>query len=170
MKRKSSGFYYTLTFSIKFKCTTTIFPLSNSLLDDHDCCYFAHCYPYTYSRLCKFLDNLEKQTSRKNTFRRKQLVETIAGNSCDYLVITNFESDIESNCRKKGIVLSGRVHPGETSNSHVMESVLDFLTGPQEEAKELRDNFIFKVVPMLNPDGVVCGNYRCNLAGVDLNR
>jgi murein tripeptide amidase MpaA len=51
-----------------------------------------------------------------------------------------------------------------------MESVLDFLTGPQEEAKELRDNFIFKVVPMLNPDGVICGNYRCNLAGVDLNR
>lgn len=23
---------------------------------------------------------------------------------------------------------------------------------------------------MLNPDGVVNGNYRCNLAGVDLNR
>jgi len=51
-----------------------------------------------------------------------------------------------------------------------MESVLDFLTGTQEEAKELRDNFIFKVVPMLNVDGVICGNYRCNLAGVDLNR
>jgi len=23
---------------------------------------------------------------------------------------------------------------------------------------------------MLNPDGVVCGNYRCSLAGCDLNR
>ena len=34
----------------------------------------------------------------------------------------------------------------------------------------LREHFIFKVVPMLNPDGVVVGNYRCSLAGVDLNR
>ena len=23
---------------------------------------------------------------------------------------------------------------------------------------------------MLNPDGVICGNYRCSLNGVDLNR
>lgn len=30
--------------------------------------------------------------------------------------------------------------------------------------------FIFKVVPMLNPDGVIVGNYRCSLAGRDLNR
>lgn len=27
-----------------------------------------------------------------------------------------------------------------------------------------------KIVPMLNVDGVLTGNYRCNLAGVDLNR
>ena len=29
---------------------------------------------------------------------------------------------------------------------------------------------MLKIVPMLNPDGVVIGNYRCSLAGVDLNR
>lgn len=34
----------------------------------------------------------------------------------------------------------------------------------------LRQNFVFKVVPMLNPDGVINGNYRCSLAGCDLNR
>lgn len=42
--------------------------------------------------------------------------------------------------------------------------------GPSLDARMLRDNFVFKVIPMLNPDGVVCGNYRCSLAGVDLNR
>jgi murein tripeptide amidase MpaA len=36
--------------------------------------------------------------------------------------------------------------------------------------KELRDKFIFKIVPMLNPDGVIIGNYRCDLSGRDLNR
>lgn len=34
----------------------------------------------------------------------------------------------------------------------------------------LRKNFVFKIVPMLNPDGVRYGNYRCSLLGVDLNR
>ena len=29
---------------------------------------------------------------------------------------------------------------------------------------------IGQVVPMLNPDGVAFGNYRCNLGGFDLNR
>jgi hypothetical protein len=28
----------------------------------------------------------------------------------------------------------------------------------------------YQVVPMLNPDGVIVGNYRCSLAGLDLNR
>jgi len=30
--------------------------------------------------------------------------------------------------------------------------------------------FIFKIVPMINPDGVLHGNSRCSLPGRDLNR
>ncbi len=49
--------------------------------------------------------------------------------------------------------------------------VMEFLSDPKDpEAKLLRDNFVFKLVPMLNPDGVINGNYRCSLAGCDLNR
>lgn len=36
--------------------------------------------------------------------------------------------------------------------------MIDFLTGPTIEAKILRENFVFKVVPMLNIDGVVNGS------------
>ena len=34
----------------------------------------------------------------------------------------------------------------------------------------LRDTFVFKIIPMINPDGVIVGNYRCSLTGRDLNR
>lgn len=52
----------------------------------------------------------------------------------------------------------------------MMKGVLDYLTSDNLQATALRDTFVFKVVPMLNPDGVIVGNYRCSLAGGDLNR
>lgn len=30
--------------------------------------------------------------------------------------------------------------------------------------------FVFYIVPMLNPDGVIAGNFRTNYSGKDLNR
>lgn len=73
--------------------------------------------------------------------------------------------------QKKAIVLTARVHPGEVVGSWMMRGCLNFLTDPEShEAKILRQKFIFKIIPMLNPDGVINGNYRCSLAGCDLNR
>jgi murein tripeptide amidase MpaA len=46
--------------------------------------------------------------------------------------------------------------------------VIDYLTSPAGEG--LRQNYIFKIFPMLNADGVVVGNYRCGIEGHDLNR
>jgi hypothetical protein len=61
---------------------------------------------------------------------------------------------------KKHIVLSGRVHPGETNSSYCIQGTIEFLISNTPEAKFLRNYFIFKIVPMLNPDGVAIGNYR----------
>jgi len=51
-----------------------------------------------------------------------------------------------------------------------MEGLLTHLMGNSEEAHYLRDRIIFKIIPMLNPDGVVMGNYRTGFGGRDLNR
>ena len=68
-------------------------------------------------------------------------------------------------------MISARGHPGETVGSWMMHGVIEFLTDlTNPEAKLLRDNFVFKIIPMLNPDGVINGNYRCSLSGCDLNR
>jgi cytosolic carboxypeptidase protein 2/3 len=52
----------------------------------------------------------------------------------------------------------------------MMDGTLKQLMEDTPLAKELRRHFVFKIVPMLNPDGVVHGNYRCSLLGCDLNR
>ena len=89
---------------------------------------------------------------------------------CELLIITSFGSEPEAIRARKGVVISSRVHPGETGASWMLHGMLDYLTGPTLNAKILRDNFVFQIVPMLNVDGVVNGSSRCNLAGVDLNR
>lgn len=66
------------------------------------------------------------------------------------------------------------MHPGETNASWMMEGLLDSLLNPSDGEKELvrnlKDHFEFYIVPMLNVDGVINGNYRCSLAACDLNR
>ena len=62
------------------------------------------------------------------------------------------------------------MHPGESNSSFVIEGLIDYLVGNEKGAGLLRDRFVFKIVPMLNPDGVIVGNYRCSLSGYDLNR
>jgi hypothetical protein len=156
IKRKG-GHYYTASFTITFP-------------HDQDTVYLAYCFPYTYSDLQKYLRELEDDPKRRNRVRRRTMCQTLAGNNCDLLTITSFACDPDSLRARKGVVVSARVHPGESNASYMMKGVIDYLTGPSLDAKILRDNFVFKIVPMLNPDGVIVGNYRCNLAGVDLNR
>ena len=86
------------------------------------------------------------------------------------LIITNFASHPESIAARKAIILTSRVHPGETNASFMMNGVIEFLVSDDDKAEYLRNTFVFKVIPMLNPDGVIVGNYRCSLAGTDLNR
>lgn len=111
--------------------------------------------------------------ARKDFCQRKTLCKTISGQDCEILTITQKGDikDIKKTEKKKAVVISARVHPGETVGSWMMRGVLNFLTDPEnEEAKLLREKFVFKIIPMLNPDGVINGNYRCSLAGCDLNR
>jgi murein tripeptide amidase MpaA len=68
------------------------------------------------------------------------------------------------------VVITGRVHPSEANGSHIVNGVIKTLLGNSESAKALRKNVVFKIIPMLNPDGVIMGNTRTSFSGKDLNR
>ena len=165
---------------------------------DNDTVYFANCLPYFYSSLMKELNKYELDEEKYPFFHRKTLAVTLGGNDLDMFTInsmydilkngitsvittkSNNYSIIKKNYDKnnsskiiderKAVVIIGRQHPGETVGSYVVKGCIDFLMGNSEEAKKLREIYVFKIVPMMNPDGVLVGNSRTSFAGCDLNR
>ncbi|XP_028814191.1 cytosolic carboxypeptidase 4-like [Denticeps clupeoides] len=160
--RKGSSLY-TLTFTVTFK-------------HDEDVCYLAYHYPYSYSALQAHLQLLQRSVDpRKVFFRRQSLCPTLGGNSCPFVTITasppsrNWK-DLHQFRNRPCVVLTARVHPGESNASWVMKGSLEFLCSDDPIAQTLREAYVFKIVPMLNPDGVVNGTQRCSLSGEDQNR
>ncbi|XP_064032492.1 cytosolic carboxypeptidase 1 isoform X3 [Pogoniulus pusillus] len=155
--------YYTITFTVIFQ-------------HKDDVCYFAYHYPYTYSTLKMHLQKLESlHNPQQIYFRQDVLCETLAGNSCPIVTITampesNYYEHICHFRNRPYVFLSARVHPGETNASWVMKGTLEYLMSNNPSAQCLRESYIFKIIPMLNPDGVINGNHRCSLSGEDLNR
>ncbi|XP_049635935.1 cytosolic carboxypeptidase 2 [Suncus etruscus] len=149
--------FYCLTWTVQFP-------------HDQDTCYFAHFYPYTYTDLQCYLLSVANNPIQSQFCKLRTLCRSLAGNAVYLLTITNPSRTPQEAAAKKAVVLSARVHPGESNGSWVMNGFLDFILGNSPDAQLLRDIFIFKVIPMLNPDGVIVGNYRCSLAGRDLNR
>ncbi|CAM9248315.1 unnamed protein product, partial [Lampetra fluviatilis] len=154
----------------------SFFSLSLSLSFPHggDVCYLAHHYPYTFTSLMVDLDTMLSACDRSSVFvQRDVLCATAGGNSCPLLTITaapTSHRDLQSLRRRPCVFLSARVHPGESNSSWVMRGSLRFLLGASVEAAALRRHFVFRLLPMLNPDGVASGAHRCALSGEDLNR
>lgn len=80
------------------------------------------------------MDDLSEIEKRKLDYvSRNTLCRTLAGNRCDYLTITS-RTNLDNLNTKKGVVISARVHPGESNSSWMMKGVIDFLVSDHPEA------------------------------------
>ncbi|KAG2471192.1 CBPC4 carboxypeptidase, partial [Polypterus senegalus] len=142
--------FYTLSF-------TVIFPHND------DVCYLAYHYPYTYTALQTQLQLLKQSLDPEMVFFRHQtLCNTLNGNPCPVITITACPrsqnwNNVQQFRNRPYVVLTARVHPGESNASWVMKGTLEFLCSNVPAAIMLRETFIFKIIPMLNPDGVING-------------
>ena len=66
--------------------------------------------------------------------RKTILCKSLAGNDVDMLIVTNFASIPEDIANRQAIILTARVHPGETPASWMMKGAIQFLVSEDEKA------------------------------------
>jgi hypothetical protein len=142
---------------------------------EDDVYQFAYSFPYSYTKLQNYLDNIEQR--QFDYVQRRPLVYSVVNQNdaiflmlffclysqqkrrLDLLTVTN-PSLLVKGKRKKVVIVTARVHPGETPSSYVCQGFIEFIISDHPIARLLRDNIVFYIVPMLNPDGVFLGNQR----------
>lgn len=163
---------------------------------DNDKIFFAFTYPYTYTQMQTELANFDMHTNCMDVpdsifYQRELLTSSCDGRRLDLLTITSVNgasttekepllpglfpdtlSPAHSNRppvfpTKEVIIVSARVHPGEVPAQHTFKGVLSLLMDPDDQtARELRARYVFKLIPMLNPDGTLTCIIPCSCVSV----
>lgn len=105
----------------------------------------------------------ERELVERGVARRSVIGESEQGRPLHMLALGN------PGARDVLLVL-GRQHPPETTGTQALMDFVDELAADSEFARGFREQVLVLVVPLLNPDGVVEGNWRGNINGQDLNR
>eukprot|EP00736_Rhodelphis_marinus_P007140 Rmarinus@m.3740 len=163
-----------------------------NLVDDNnlETHFFAFCFPMSCGETNRMLAAAEERLKLhpRIFFQREVLTHSLEGRVVEVVTITDHDgkSSESESCiedifpennrpplfsNRKTMFLSSGVHPGETPGRHVFNGFFNFITDEEDpRAQCLRSNFVFKLVPMINPDGIYNGHYRADTLGQNLNR
>ena len=130
---------------------------------ERDPVWIAHVPPYTNRDLDRLLEGL----GRRPHLRRQVIGKTVAGRDLLLLTITN---PAVPEARKKVAWLMFRQHSWESGSSWAGEGAIRFLLSEDARARRIRDEVVFQIFPLADPDGVARGGVRFNNYGYDLNR
>ena len=124
--------------------------------------WIAYAHPFTYERLTSFISSI-----RNNKYAIvEEISKTKEGRSIELINITDAEIALHE---KKTVFFMAMQHAGEDAGAFYLEGLINFLLSDNEDAARARKLFDFKLIPMMNPDGVFQGTSRYNAEMEDLN-
>ena len=129
---------------------------------EHEVIWLAYFEPYSWERHQALIG---RAMTRAGNVQVECLGITPDGHTLDLVRVG------EPAQGKKNIWITARQHPGESMAEWFVEGILDALLDAQHGvSRELLKQFVFYLVPNMNPDGSVRGNLRTNAKGANLNR
>ncbi|MEA3450384.1 MAG: M14-type cytosolic carboxypeptidase, partial [Bacteroidota bacterium] len=126
-----------------------------------DTLWFATGYPYTYSKMMKFVDSV----SANKYIDTSTLVYSEKGLRVPILEIKKNKSKI-----KNMIWIIGRQHAFETTLNIVIEGMIEYFVSDEYYARKLREKTVVYIVPMMDVDNVYSGASGRMQMPVDFNR
>ena len=152
---------------------------------------FSFCFPWSYDKNEAFLKYIKEKVENKNIYyhdeiltlsKEKRNIHLLTITSKKNIIMNKKEENLNGLFPNKNrcnliqhdthiIFITARVHPGETPGTLTFNGILKLLIDNNNPmSKILLDNFIFKLIPIINVDGVSNGYFRLNTEGYNLNR
>ncbi len=120
--------------------------------------WVAYAHPYPLEQATRWLDSI----SRRPEVRREKIGASVDGRPLWLLTIGPERP-------KKTVLITSLAHPGEDAAGYLVEGLVNFLLSDDPHAQSLRRHVMFKIIPVLNPDGLYRGQARLNAHLEDLN-
>jgi predicted deacylase len=109
--------------------------------------------------------NWSKKLAEKDFIQKTEIGKSKEGRPIHMLeVVTDETKD------KPYVVLIGRQHPPEVTGALALMPFVEETLSQDKLSTAFLEKFNLLIVPLVNPDGVVAGNWRFNMGGTDLNR
>ena len=152
---------------------------------------FSFCFPWSYDKNEAFLKYIKEKSENKNIYYHDEILTLSKEKRNIHLLTITSKKNIIMNKKEECmnglfpnknrcnlimhdthiIFITARVHPGETPGTLTFNGILKLLIDSDNPiSKILLDNFIFKLIPIINVDGVSNGYFRLNTEGYNLNR
>lgn len=128
-----------------------------------DSVWIAYAHPFSYGQGSALMDSV----SGKKYLTSETLGVTQQGRNIHLLTVTDTSIP---DAEKKVVFITTLQHAGEYCGGYVVSGLLNFLLSEDESAAIARKTTVYKIIPMMNPDGIFHGITRFNGNYEDLNQ